>query len=662
MKQSQIIVILLIFMANYSIGQISELSVTISFSIDISEEISSFEINETISNYPNNRQVIDTTEGDTTIIQLPQIGRIYSANINSVSSGTWSRLANGDSLWRIQINSNSGLYIMLIFNQFYIPETSKLYIYSTDRSQVLGAFTGKNNTEFQKFTSSPIKANSIIVEFLKPATVSEKEKLCIQSIGLITESFDSSLPEEFGSSGQCMINAKCPEFEDWCNQRRSVALIVRILQNDGEILLGTGSLITNERKDGKPLLLTAFHLIDTNDNNLIDQSEKDEIQNWLFIFNHQTENCNNPIFQTTSLFYSIPGATYINSHKNSDYALIQLNQKPPGNYNAYYNGWSNEVDYMTNTGVCFHHPSGDVKKVSAWEKTSTLKVNFWKVKWNAGSTSGGSSGAPLISSEGFIVGQNYGTTRKPACDEDKRNLFGRFDKSWHNFGLNWILNPNGVHSGSSENYISTMSGDETCKENWYFATGNDLHTSLNVSFLDMTSLGTRQYDGLYNAKNSIVAENVTIQSNTAVSFEAGNEIVLSPGFTAEVGCKFEAIINDCEKGCGNGFKMDNKGNRNDVFIVNGKLHDEIVDDDRNKILDDEINIYPNPNEGRFHIVIPLKYNKFEKLQVINQLGQIVFTSSSFVDSEIIIPNPLSGLYFIMIYSPNEVFTKKLLIK
>jgi V8-like Glu-specific endopeptidase len=673
MKKKHLIGILagLLGIVQQSYGQISEGGEPYTFSKSLESQVSSYNLTANLQNLESSIRT-DTIESDTVVTFYdPIIGEVFPANINQHSHGTWDVLDNNDKIWRLKVNSNAGSYIMLIFNDFYLPKGTSLYIYSSDKTQLLGAFTSKNNTSQNKFTTTPLKCNSLILEYYKPSWVTEQEHLSIQSIGLITKDFANIMNKELGESGDCMINAKCPEYENWCNQRRSVALIIRVLQDGGQIRWCSGSLVTNERRDGKPLLLTAFHCIDNDpDNGSIEQSEKDEIQNWVFVFNYQSSDCANPT-TVPSLMYSISGATYVNSHKKSDYALLQLNQKPPKNYNVFYNGWSNDKDDMTNTGVCIHHPSGDIKKISEWNKKTSLLVNYWRVKYTAGSTEGGSSGSALFNSSGYVVGQlKMGLA---ACGNNKADYFGRFDKSWHKFGLSWELNPNGTHSGSSQHYISSMSGDETCRDDWYFASGNDLHTSANVNFLNLSSIGTRQYDGVYNAKNSIVAENVTIQAGTSVTFEAGNKIVLKPGFHAEAGSNFVAKIGYCERGCGNGFKMAGGSNPNqpkdDMTIVQNEQEIENIILEKNKeisdtlyFFDETITIFPNPNDGSFEISLPFKSEEIYRIQVINQTGQIVFEKTSHTGTEINIPNPIPGMYFVSVVSKGKVFTQKIIIK
>lgn len=564
------ILIGLLSIVQHSYGQISEGGVPYSFANNLSTQVSSYNLTAEFKNVES-ETYIDIIEDDDTIIFIdPVIGEVFPVNLNSITQGTRDTLENGDKIWRLKINSNIGNYMMLVFDDFYLPEGTSLYIYSEDKSQLLGSFTSNNNTPQNRLTTTPLKCNSLILEYYKPNLITEQEHLNIKSIGLITQDFADIMSKGFGDSQDCMINAKCPEYENWCNQRRSVAMIIRIDEAGGQIRHCTGSLLTNERRDGKPFFLTAFHCLDLSGNSELSQSEKNAVQDWVFIFNYQSEGCNNPSSEP-SLAYSISGARFLDGHSISDYALLILNQKPPKNYNVYYNGWSNDKDDMTNTGVCIHHPKGDIKKIAKWEKVLTTKIEYWRVKFTAGSVLGGSSGSPLFNSNGLVVGQLKGKPNfvfAQPCDDDFRAYFGCFHRSWHKYSLSWQLNPN----QNGNNYINSWIGDETCRDNWHFENGDDLHTSNNVSFLNPATVGTRQYDGVYNAKNAIVAENVTIQAGTSVTFEAGNEIILKSGFHAEAGSNFIAKNGNCEGGCGNGFKIGDESNLNqsDGRVVNSE--------------------------------------------------------------------------------------------
>jgi hypothetical protein len=614
------------------------------------------------SKIQDNRRV-EIIEDDTVEVSDPTIGELFDVSINRNNNGTWTAIDNGDSLWQMQINSNTGTYMMLIFDDFYLPQGTKLFVYSANRTQVLGAFTEDNNVPSRKFTTSPLKTNSLIIEYYKPYYVIEQPKLNLKSVGLIDKSLTDILEIEtgFGTSASCMINAMCPQYDNWCDQRRSVALIIIVSPEKKTLGYCTGSLLTNEKRDGKPFFLTAFHCVDCIVNDLfISQSEKDAIQNWLFIFNYQSPNCDNPATEPT-LTYSISGATYLrgeNKKKGTDYALLLLNNKPPKDYNAYYNGWSNDKDDMTNTGACIHHPLGDIKKISEWEKVVSEKLDFWKVKYTAGSAQGGSSGSPLFNSSGYVVGQ-YGQWSGTPCQSSFRSFFGRFDKSWHNYGLSWELNPNGTHSGN-QHYIISMVGDETCKQNWYFNNCNDLHTSDNVSFINSSTMGTRQYNGVYNAKNNITAENTTIQAGTTVVFEAENSIVLLPGFTAEAGSTFTAKIGDCQLGCDNG-----RGNEEEDMVVfnssnkhKSNTYNTIIEDNENI---EKLAIYPNPNTGTFTLHTNFDPQEIISVQIFSIVGQSIYRQEGLPNSVIQLPQTTSGMFFVKIKTQSERFIRKMVV-
>ena len=661
-----IIFVLFFAITQVSICQIFRKDTPVSFSRSLQTNIASYNLNVQFSNIQENKR-IEIIEDDTVEISNPIIGELFDVSINRNNNGTWTIVDNGDSLWQMQINSNTGDYMMLLFDDFYLPRGTKLFVYSADRTQVLGAFTEDNNVPSSKFTTSPLKTNSLIVEYYKPYYVIEQPRLNIKSVGLIDKSLTNILTREggFGVSGNCQINAMCPQYDNWCNQRRSVAKIIINCLSTGKVYGGTGSLLTNEKRDGKPFFLTAFHCVDCDDNGSPSQSEKDDVQYWLFYFNYQSPGCDNPTTEPT-LMYFISGATYlrgINEKNGTDYALLQLNKKPPPNYNVYYNGWSNDKDDMTNTGVCVHHPRGDIKKISEWEKVVSLRADYWKVKYTNGTTEDGSSGSPLFNSSGYVVGQlSSGTS---ACNYNNgRDFFGRFDKSWHDYGLCYELNPNGSHSGSYQNWYSKMiGGDDICKQNWYFNNCNDLHTSDNVSFLNSSTIGTRQYDGVYNAKNQITAENTNIQAGTGktVIFEAGNGITLGPGFKVEAGAHFIARIGDCQLGCDNG----RGGDEEDMVVFNpsNKPRKSTVNTPafENEENIQRVAVYPNPNDGTFTITTNIDPQEIISVQVFSMIGQSIYKQSGLPNSTIQMPSSTSGMFYVEILTKTEKFVRKMVV-
>lgn len=661
MQKKIIFAIIFFFIISNVIGQVFEEGRPMSFQYDIGRNIDVYDLDVQLD-ITQEESTVEIIGGDTVTTQDPRIGQLFGVQIDINHNGTWTQLENGDSIWRMQINSHSGRYMMLIFSEFYMPRGASLFFYSSDKKSVIGAITNIANNQYNRHSTSPIKSNSIIIEYNKPNYVTEQVKLKVEQVGLIGDSYERNYNVGFGQSGDCMINAMCTEYSNWCNQRRSVALI--FIPQNNYISLCSGSLLVNERRDGKPYMLTAFHCADCDDDGELSSSEKYDIRDWVFIFNYQSSTCSNPATEPSQQYY-ISGATFmdgVNRFDYNDYLLVKLSQKPLKNYNAYYNGWSNDKDDMTNTGVCIHHPAGDIKKISSWDKVIYLPADYWKVKWTNGSAEGGSSGAPLYNDAGYVVGHNSQGV-ETVCTSAKRNYFGCMHRSWHQYGLSWILNPNGNHTGpNSGSYITSMVGDETCKENWVFNNCNDLHTSANVSYLSPATIGTRQYDGVYNASNQITAGNTTIQTGTTVVFEAGNKIVLNTGFKAEAGSHFVAKIGNCLRGCGNGRATEIPNNELGMVIYDECDESNIIEeedpDNKNNMPSENavFVIYPNPSSGVINIeLIGINPEDINSISIANSIGVEVYSTNVFC-KEINLSDLQVGLYTMSIYYKSDMLT------
>ena len=131
---------------------------------------------------------------------------------------------------------------------------------------------------------------------------------------------------------------------------------------------------------------------------------------------------------------------------NTDFWLLQLNQSPPWEYNVYYSGWNRTTqNSISGTVVGIHHPRGDIKKISwanggvtrsAWDGAPYSGTTHWRVgSWSGGTTTEfGSSGSPLYSPQGHIIGQLTGG--QSACGNTLPVWYGRIGASWTGGGTN----------------------------------------------------------------------------------------------------------------------------------------------------------------------------------------------------------------------------------
>src|SRR5258708_5956235 len=129
------------------------------------------------------------------------------------------------------------------------------------------------------------------------------------------------------------------------------------------------------------------------------------------------------------------GAQLIYADARSDVMLLRLNDTPPPG--AYYAGW-NPNPIATGVGVTtFHHPRGDLKKVSTgamagFGPPTVGAPDFIEVRWVRGTTEPGSSGAPVFTNDGAGYSLRGGLWGGAAmCSSpDGLDYFSRLDRAF----------------------------------------------------------------------------------------------------------------------------------------------------------------------------------------------------------------------------------------
>jgi len=348
-----------------------------------------------------------------------RFGYPFDVRLGLDNAGTWEVLADGSRLWRLQIECPGAASINLIFDRFWLPDGARLFIYNADRSHVIGAFTSRNNKDYGSFATQPVRGDVSVLEYWEPAGLNAQPELRVSRIvHAYRNLFARDFLKDFGESGACNNNVRCPEWAAFDPLIRSVALIT----TGGGFRLCSGAMINNVRQDLTPYFLTANHCLGGSDT-------------WVFIFNYESPACSNvdgPTYMTVS------GSTLRANLAYSDFALLELSEQPPDSYNVYYAGW-NAVNAAADSVIAIHHPSGDIKKITfdynAVTSTSYLGTavpgddSHWRIgQWEDGTTEPGSSGSPIFNRQGQIIGQLHGGYA--SCASITSDWYGKFAKSW----------------------------------------------------------------------------------------------------------------------------------------------------------------------------------------------------------------------------------------
>jgi hypothetical protein len=345
------------------------------------------------------------------------------------NSGNWSELPNGDGIWRLAIFSPGAYSLHFNLEQYELPQGAELYFYTSDRRQLQGAYTSLNNSEHGELMTFPIAAEKIYIEYYEPKAVRGKGKFVIRSaIHAYRNTFAKDGSDlGFGNSGPCHFNINClPQFQtpEWQRLKKSVAMILTC----GGARICTGVLVQNTKRDSTPYLLTADHCL------------CGSVNTWTFVFNYESPNC---LLIDGNTSQRLQGCV-VRAHSSiSDFALVELLDKPQNYFDVHYVGWNRE-NVAPLRSYAIHHPSGDIRKISVdsgyaastpyLEATQYNDTTHWRIEnWELGSTEPGSSGAPLFNANFEIVGQLQGG-RASCSNPNGSDYFGKFWYSWDRCG------------------------------------------------------------------------------------------------------------------------------------------------------------------------------------------------------------------------------------
>ncbi len=412
--KKQISLILLLFLFSFQLfSQLNTGGLPISFTDKkIKKEIPQFKL----APLDNSKLIIEANSKISENKEQPwQFGKNIFHKINIKKLAVVDTLEDG-KLYRFSIKSTNAKSINLRFSKYKLPTKASLYIYNEEKTDIIGAFSSKNNQKNEVFGTGLINGDNIIIEYFEANNSEFKGELIIDRI---THGFRSvfDFSKGFGSSGDCNMNVVCDDGNRQ-NEIKSVCMLVT-----GGSGFCSGALINNTRSDGTPYILTADHCY---------KNPADMV----FMFNWESETCDNPM--TSPSHDDLSGAVLIARNNVSDFCLFKMNDTPPYSYNVYYSGWdANDVSSSTTVGI--HHPHGDIKKISYDDNPCVsdyylgqngIDNSHWKVTWDRNTTTeGGSSGSPLFNENHKIIGQLHGGYA--SCNNlDDPDWYGKFSYSW----------------------------------------------------------------------------------------------------------------------------------------------------------------------------------------------------------------------------------------
>lgn len=449
----------------------------------------------------------------------PRFGYLHKVNYDLNNSGTWYKLPNGDKLWQLHVVCPNALSVNFCYDKFWIPEGGKFFVYSKDKKHYIGAFTNKNNKggrdSIRGFATGLIYGNEVVLEYYQPKNITSD---AIISIDFIVHGYRYiNLGERYlGDAASCMVNINCEEGQYWQNEKTAVAMI---LVNGNRYC--TGSLINTTDLGQKPFFLTANHCI----RNYGDAGGNTNLYYYSFYWNYEAPGCINPNVEPTCI--STSGATILANNPYSDFALLRLSEDPQNltNYMPYYLGWDCSGN-SGNSGVCIHHPKGDVKKISTVDSippissgwNSTNYGSHWSVGWKStlnghGMTQGGSSGSPLLNAAHRVIGQLHGSNCQNCTNPNGRSYYGKVDVSWTGNNNDSIQRRLNCWLDSLSTGVQTMEALYVVQATVTMNSDQQLYSNLRIT-------GTGQLT---------IQNDIELMGNSQVIVESGGKLILNGG-------------------------------------------------------------------------------------------------------------------------------------
>ncbi len=268
-----------------------------------------------------------------------------------------------------------------------------------------GPVTSGQNTENGYFMTDVIQGDDVTIYLFEPDSDKGESLLTIKRVVHGYKNLFSGMSDSkngFGASLACNKNIAC--YPAWDEESDAVALV---LLSGGEAWC-SGALLMTANQGFNPYFLTAFHCIDTDDNNSISGSEISDAENWMFKFQYKVSSCKGNTL-IPSVTYN--GADFKAAWQSSDFALMEMDDSPVDDATRHswfsWLGWDRSGN-TPSSGTIIHHPKGNVMKISFdYNSLTSYNNTHWSVTIDSGAIEKGSSGAPLFDQNKIELSDNY---------------------------------------------------------------------------------------------------------------------------------------------------------------------------------------------------------------------------------------------------------------
>lgn len=369
----------------------------------------------------------------------------------------WQTLADGSRVAAVAFASEGAAALRLGLQVQQLPAGAVLRFYGLQKDAAVTEITADEVAQLRQQNENAGLSGAAAREVWGPVTDGEVTQLEVQlPPGVAPDALQLSVPvlshltqtvadaiakdaDDIGDSGSCNQDVVCQS--SLSDESRSVAKMV--FSRGGSSYLCTGTLMNDTAGSRTPYFLSANHCIS-------DQSAASNLITYWFF---RAASCNSSRYSSAALAMA-GGAQLLFTNSEVDTTLLRLNRAAPANvvFAGSYFGSSVGVDAAV-LGV--HHPKGDLQKYSlgtiigyggcangTCSVQSASNGSMFRVRWNRGTTEGGSSGSALFAQDSntgthYVVGALHGGNAS-CSNPNGQDFYGRFERAFAAGISNWL--------------------------------------------------------------------------------------------------------------------------------------------------------------------------------------------------------------------------------
>jgi len=392
--------------------------------------------------------------------------RIGKRGTMPASGGMMRQMGDGGYTWTTAVESPKAVALRVKLIDVNLPEGAELFIYN-DEGEAFGPYTGKGPNGDGSFWTNTVSGSMAYLQlrqYGQPSPVDlHATELVISDVAHLGPQF--LLPFYNGKAQtsrkicsfneNCIEDANCHSNSATADARDAIAHMQYI--SGAFIYICSGGLVADSDSSSQiPYFLTANHCI----------SKNNEANSLECFWQFSTSGCNGSCYSPDGAVPRTLGASILAKNRTGDFTFMQLAQNPPSG--SAFLGWSTAAVHASDNEPLYRisHPSGAPQAYTEHSvDANSIVCSSWpRGDWIyskdvVGATEGGSSGAPVLNSNGQIVGQLSGACGynvNTACDtESNWTVDGAF-VSYYSSVQQWLGGGSTPPGGGTEMHVASI--------------------------------------------------------------------------------------------------------------------------------------------------------------------------------------------------------------